>query len=269
MKTFIIAEAGINHEGNFEKAKALVDAAKESEADAVKFQTYQTSLRVGKDNQFFGLLKSCELSYDEHLKLKQYADEVGIEYFSTPFDEISLKFLLDMGVRRIKFASFDVSNKKLLKAANDLATQYLSMEVILSVGMSSVDEIMAAIDILKDVKLVLLHCVSSYPTPPNKANLLEIHSIRNLTGGHYPVGYSDHTPDIIIPSASVLMGAAVVEKHFTLDKTDSAVDNPVSADPSMFKKMVGLIRLYESSLGDGSVGLKEVEKFFTIFKRTS
>ena len=270
MKTFMVAEAGINHEGSLAKAKELAYAAKESNADAVKFQTYQTHLRVNADNQFFNLLKDCELTYDEHAELKEYCDQIGIEYFSTPFDEISLSFEVEvLRNKRIKFASFDVGNTKLLTAANELGKKNPNLKVILSVGMSSVDEILAATNCLKDTWLTLLHCVSSYPTPPEQANLLGINTLRNLTRGVFPIGYSDHTPDIIIPSASVLMGVTTIEKHFTLDKKDSAVDNPVSADPAMFKRMVELVRGYEAAMGSGSLGLKEVEKFFTIFKRVS
>lgn len=271
MKTFIIAEAGINHEGKLNKAKNMAEAAKESGADAVKFQTYQTALRVNRDNQFFDLLKGCELTYDEHMKLKEHCDNIGIEYFSTPFDKISMEFEVEkLGTRRIKIASFDVGNTKLLEEVNKYGKKHPGqIKSIISVGMSSVDEILKMTNVVKDTDLTILHCVSSYPTPPEESNLLAINTIRNLTSGLYPVGYSDHTPDIIVPSASVLLGATTIEKHFTLDKNDGAVDNPVSADPSMFRKMVKLIRGYEEAMGTGSLGLKEVEKFFTIFKRVS
>jgi len=271
MKTFVIAEVGINHEGSLEKAKELIAAAKDADADAVKLQTYQTHLRVNADNQFFDLLKNCETTYDEQAQMKEYADSIGIEFFSTPFDKESMRFLIeDLGVKKIKFASFDCSNKEFLAEANRFGQIHQDLHVILSVGMSSVAEIMDAIETMKDVpKITLLHCVSSYPTPPEQANLLGIRTIKELVGGVFPIGYSDHTPDIIIPSAAVLMGATTIEKHFTLDKNDNAVDNPVSADPAMFKKMVELIRGYEAAMGSGSLGLKEIEEFFTIFKRVS
>ena len=270
MKTFIVAEAGINHEGNLGKAKKLAYAAKEAGASAVKFQTYKTIDRVQADNQFFDLLKSCELTYEEHKELKEYCDQLNIEYFSPPFDVASLKFEVEtLGNRRIKFASFDVGNTLLLNAANELGKKYSNLKVILSVGMSSVNEILVASECIKNTHLTLLHCVSSYPTPSEQANLLGILSLKNLTKGLYPIGYSDHTSDIVIPSASVLMGATTIEKHFTLDKNDTAVDNPVSADPVMFRNMVELIKTYENALGSGTLGLKEIEKFFTIFKRVS
>lgn len=270
MKTFVIAEVGINHEGSLEKAKELIAAAKDSGADAVKLQTYQTSLRVSANNQFFDLLKDCETTYEEQREMKEYADSLGIEFFSTTFDKHSTKFLIeDLGVMRIKVASFDCSNTELLNDLNEYGKRFGYLKVILSVGMSSTVEIMTAVECLKDVDLTLLHCVSSYPTPPEQANLLGIRSLKELTCGALPVGYSDHTPDITIPSAAVLLGATTIEKHFTLDKNNSAVDNAVSADPAMFKEMVRLIRGYEAARGDGSLGLKEVEKFFTIFKRTS
>lgn len=270
MKTFIIAEAGINHEGKLGKAKDLASAALDSGADAVKFQTYQTRLRVSADNQFFDLLKECELTYSEHAELSEHCKSIGIEYFSTPFDIVSLDFEVEtLDTRRVKVASFDVGNMDLLNVINECGKKYDDFKCIMSVGMSSVDEILAATECLKDTQLTLLHCVSAYPTPPDQANLLGINTIRGFTRGLYPVGYSDHTPDIIIPPASVLMGATTIEKHFTLDKGDCAVDNAVSADPIMFRQMVKLIRRYEGALGSGSIGLKEVEKFFTIFKRNS
>lgn len=271
MKTFVVAEIGINHEGSLEKAKDLISAAKESRADAVKIQTYKTELRVDSDNQFFDLLKQCETSYEEQKEMKQHADQIGIELFSTPFDKHSMRFLIeDLGARKIKFASFDCSNKKLLNEANDFGKQYNDLHVILSVGMSNAKEIIEATNCLKNVsKLTLLHCVSSYPTPTEHANLLGIRSLKELTCGKFEVGYSDHNPDILVAAAAVLMGATTIEKHFTLDKNNNAVDNPVSANPKMFKEMVSLIRTYEKAMGDGALGLKDIEKFFTIFKRTS
>ena len=270
MKTFVIAEVGVNHEGSLDKAKKLILAAKESDADAVKLQTYQTNLRVNKDNQFFDLFKKCETTYEEQREMKEYADSLGIEFFSTTFDKHSTKFLIeDLGVMRIKVASFDCSNTELLKDLNEYGKRFSGLKVILSVGMSSTTEIMTAVGCLSDVELTLLHCVSSYPTPPEQSNLLGIRTLKELTCGVLPVGYSDHSPDITIPSAAVLLGATTIEKHFTIDKGDSSIDNPVSADPKMFKEMVRLIREYESARGTGNLGLKEVEEFFTIFKRTS
>jgi sialic acid synthase SpsE len=266
----IVAEVGINHEGSLEKAKKLILAAKESGADMVKLQTYVTEKRVKADNQFFGLLKDCETTYNEQREMKRYADEIGIEWFSTPFDKESLQFLVeDLGVKKVKFASFDCSNKDLLREANDLGKKYNGLEVILATGMSSEDEILDAVDTLKDVKLTLLHCVSSYPTPTEHAYLLGIETLKFLTAYEYDVGYSDHNPDVYVPAAAVLFGAVMIEKHFTLDKNDSSIDNAVSADPAMFKKMVELVRTYEAAIGTGELGLKEVETFFTIFKRVS
>lgn len=270
MKTFVIAEVGINHEGSLSKAKELIVAAKESGADAVKLQTYTTGMRVKADNQFYKLLEDCETTYEEQREMKEYAETLGIEFFSTTFDKVSTKFLIeDLGVMRVKVASFDCSNTDLLRDLNEYGKKFPHLKVILSVGMSSTTEIMTAVECLSDVELTLLHCVSSYPTPPEQANLLGIRTLKELTCGALPVGYSDHTPDIIVPSAAVLLGATTIEKHFTLDKKDSAVDNAVSADPAMFKEMVKLIRGYEAARGTGSLGLKEVEEFFTIFKRVS
>lgn len=272
MQTFVISEVGLNHEGNFQKAKDLIYASKCSNADAVKLQTYQTHLRVNKDNPFFDLLKKCELSYEQHADLKKYADDVGVDLFSTPFDVYSLKFLIDeLNIRKIKIASFDVSNTVFLEELNNYGKRIPGLHVILSVGMSNVSEILKALKCLESVpKITVMHCVSSYPTKIENVNLSEIISLKNLFRGSLPVGYSDHTPDIRIPALSVLVGANAIEKHFTLDKKDTAVDNPVSADPKMFKEMVNLIREYELILGDGDIRQKQEEEFaIKMFKRIS
>ena len=267
-KTFIIAEAGINHMGNLAEAKALVEAAKECGCDAVKFQSYQAHLRVDKSNPIFDLLKSCELNYEQQTELKCHADKVGIEFFSTPFDEEALFFLIErLGLRLIKLASFDVTNRKFLNAVNDYAKVLPTLKVILSTGMATAKELYAAKNCLRDtMHLALLHCVSSYPTPETEVNLNAIRTLRGLTK---TIGYSDHTNDILAPTLAVLAGATIVEKHFTLDLNNGAPDNPVSADPKMMKQMVEVIRLHEVMMGDGLIEMKDVEKPTVIFRRHS
>jgi len=269
--TFIIAEAGINHNGDLEVAKNLVSAANEAGCDAIKFQTYQTELRVEKDSDIYDLLKRCELSYQETAELKMFADKTGIEFFSTPFDEHSLAFLVEtLGIRRIKLASFDVTNKKFLDLVNECAKRYVSLKVILSTGMSNPAEIVDAVETLSNVQsLTLLHCVSSYPTPEKDVNLGAIRSLSYMARSPRDIGYSDHTNDILVPALAVLAGANTIEKHFTLDLNGPGVDNSVSADPEMMKDMVDAIREHERFLGDGVLEMKKIEEPTTAYRRYS
>lgn len=270
-KTFVIAEAGINHDGDVNRAIALVDAAKEAGADAVKFQTYQTDLRVDKSNPAYDVIKKCELSYEQTADVKWHADKVGIEFFSTPFDEHSLSFLVeDLGVRRVKLASFDVTNHSFLNLVNECGKRYPSLKVIMSTGMSDTNEISGALRCLPSVPhLAILHCISSYPTPEDRVNLKAIKTLRHLLHGRIEVGYSDHTNDILIPALAVLVGATTIEKHFTLDLNGPGVDNPVSADPKMMKDMIDAIRDHELFLGNGDIGMQDIEEAATVFRRFS
>lgn len=269
-KTFIIAEAGINHNGNLQTAMNLALAAKKSGCDAVKFQTYQTDKRIAKDNPAYDILKSCEMSYEDQEELFKYCNEIGIEFFSTPFDNESLNFLMGLGIKRIKIASFDVTNTKFLDDVSKWTMNVPGTNVIMSVGMANRIEVIDALEHLKYASISLLHCVSSYPTPEQEAGLLSIRSLGMI--GHSRVsrvGYSDHTAGIMVPALSVLVGATVVEKHFTLDRGNGAVDNAVSADPDDMKSMVSIIRSYEELLGTGVIEMKEIEKAATIFRRKS
>lgn len=270
-KTFIIAEAGINHGGNLGKAKALVEAAKECGCDAVKFQTYKTEVRTTEGSPIFDILKQCELSYEQQTELKVHADKVGIEFFSTPFDEEALFFLIErLGIRTIKLASFDVTNRKFLSAVNEYAQNLPTLRVILSTGMANYAEIDAAMKHLSNTPyLILMHCVSAYPTPEDKVNLNAIKTLRHIVHGPRRVGYSDHTNDILAPSLAVIAGATTIEKHFTLDLNDGSVDNPVSADPRMMKQMVDIIRMHETMMGDGLLDMQDIEQATTIYRRQS
>lgn len=269
--TFIIAEAGINHNGNIKNAFKLVDAAAFSGCDAVKFQTYQTDLRADASSPIYDILKKCELTYEETSDVKRYADSVGIEFFSTPFDEHSLAFLVeDLSIRRVKLASFDVTNKNLLKMVNEYGKRYPTLKVVMSTGMSNHIDISNALSCMPDVQnLTILHCVSSYPTPDEEANLNAIKTLRNMLHLKIGVGYSDHTDDILIPSLAVLAGATTIEKHLTLDLNDNYVDNVVSADPMMMKDMVEAIRENEIFMGDGDLSLKDIEQDALQFRRES
>jgi len=270
-EAFIIAEAGINHGGDVGKAMALVEAAKEAGADAIKFQTYQADLRSNPSQGAYEILKRCELSYEQTADVKWHADKVGIEFFSTPFDEHSLAFLVeDLGVRRVKIASMDLTNRIQLVLINECAKRYAALKVVMSTGMANPAELSSALTCLPDVNsLAVLHCVSSYPTPEHEVNLSAIKTLRRLLHGRIEVGYSDHTNDILVPSLSVFMGATVVEKHFTLDLNDGSPDNAVSADPRMMRDMIDAIREHESMLGDGTIGLQDIEQGSVPYRRYS
>jgi len=225
MKTFIIAEAGINHDGDLQRAKDLIEAAKESGASAVKFQTYQTDKRVTKDNPAYDILKKCELTYAQQVEMIDHADAVGIEFFSTPFDEDALDFLVnDRGLKRIKLASFDVTNLQFLKKVEKIYKDNRDLDnpnikIILSTGMANEREIEDALYILRHARysLSLLHCVSSYPLDEKHANLGAIQTLYKIAeeynvGTDFEdaedygvVGYSDHTPGIEVPALSVFV----------------------------------------------------------------
>jgi sialic acid synthase SpsE len=270
MKTFIVAEAGINHQGDLEKAKALVESAKECGCNAVKFQTYVAETRADPGTEIYDVLKSCELNYEQQTELKVHADKVGIEFFSTPYDENMLFFLIErLGLRRIKLSSFDVTNRKMLMAVNEYARNLSSFGVILSTGMANYRDIEIATRCMSNVKhLTLMHCVSAYPTPENRVNLSAIKTLKQVMFGR-EIGYSDHTDDILAPALAVIAGATVIEKHFTLDLNNGAADNPVSADPKMMKQMVEVIRVHEGMLGDGLLNLQDIEKPALMYRRHS
>ena len=261
-KTFIIAEIGINHEGNMNEAYKLIRAAKKSGADAVKFQTYITENRTKKDSPIFEILKKCELDFSNFLKIKKFCKELGIFFFSTGFDRESVDFLLgDLKLPLIKIASFDSSNLDLINKIKKY-----SSDVIVSLGMSKVTEIDPLVKKLsKNRNLGLLHCVTSYPIKENESNLSVIHTLRKKYNNI--IGYSDHTKGILVPTLAVASGAKIIEKHFMLNKNDKCVDSPVSIDQFEFKKMVQEIRKVEAIMGDNKINIRQVEKKFLFLKR--
>lgn len=269
-KTFIVAEAGINHQGSLEQAKFLVEAAKECGCNAVKFQSYVAETRANPGTEIYDILKACELDYEQQTELKCHADKVGIEFFSTPFDEDMLFFLIErLGLRRIKLASFDVTNTRMLRRVNEYAKNLQSLSVILSTGMANYREIENALNKMPNTKhLTIMHCVSSYPTPENKVNLSAIKTLKRVSFGR-EIGYSDHTSDILAPALAVIAGATTIEKHFTLDLNNGAVDNPVSADPEMMKQMIEVIKIHEEMLGDGLLNIQDVEEAALAYRRYS
>lgn len=268
-RAFIIAEAGINHGGDIDKAKELALRAKESWADAVKFQSYTTENRVNEENPAYDILKQCELSFEQQLELINYTREIGIEFMSTPFDVSQLDFLLQNNVRKIKVSSFDVTNKTFLKQINDRAKEKKDISVTMSVGMANYNEIEEAIRCLSNVSnITVLYCVSAYPVQDqNDLNLDGINKLNKYFGHLVKVGYSNHHKSSKIPALTALLGVSSIECHFMIDT--ECVDAPVSLDPEMFLDMVKEVREFEAIMGIGKFGVKDVELGSTIFRRKS
>lgn len=277
-KVSIIAEAGVNHNGNLENAKKLVDVAKESGADIVKFQTARLDSLVtekaamaeyqkkntGKSVSQREMLEKLFLSFDDFRELAMYCKNRKIEFLSTPFDIDSILFLNDL-VGFWKVPSGEITNFPYLK---EIATTH--KKVVLSTGMSTIEEIDKAVEVLyqygtKD--LTLLHCTTSYPTDIKEVNLKAMLTLKERY--HVSVGYSDHTCGIEIAIAAVAMGAEVIEKHFTLDKTMSGPDHKASLEPNELKEMVMAIRNVELALGDGEKKPTGAEKENILIVRKS
>ncbi len=260
MGVYIIAEAGVNHNGSFDLACKMVDAAKVAGVDCIKFQTFKASNLVSRnaqkaeyqkentgDGSQVAMLKKLELSYDKFLALKKYCDNVGICFLSTPFDFESIDFLNSIDMPFWKIPSGEVTNYPYL-----VALAKTEKPIVMSTGMCSLDEINYAIDVLKengakDIKL--LHCNTEYPTPFDDVNLRAIQTMRECFG--LEVGYSDHTKGIEVPIAAVALGASIIEKHFTLDCNMNGPDHKASLEPNELTRMVRCIRHIEKSLGSG------------------
>ncbi|HEY9163468.1 MAG TPA: N-acetylneuraminate synthase [Magnetovibrio sp.] len=257
-RTFIIAEAGVNHNGSLERALAMVDAAAKAGADAVKFQTFSADRLVtqsapkaayqkasgAKDETQHAMLQALELAHADHVALQQRAMDCGIEFLSSPFDEVSADMLAALGVKAIKLGSGEVTNIPLLRHV-----ARLNRAVILSTGMSTLEEVAAAMKALDGASVTLLHCVTSYPAPVESSNLRAMETLR--AAFNVPVGWSDHSTGITIPTAAVAMGACMIEKHFTLDRTLPGPDHAASLEPDELAQMVKAIREVELALGDG------------------
>lgn len=263
-KVYVIAELGLNHGGDLSVAKKLIDSARRTGVDAVKFQTYITEKRAAKGSPIFGILKKCALPFKAFKELKEYAQSRNLEFISTPFDEESVDFLEGIGCRIYKVASFDVVNLKLLEKI--AATK---KTIIMATGMSSLKEIKTAFAILKGKtdKIALLGCISAYPTKEEDANLAAISALKEKFD--CVIGQSDHTPEILVPLYAVAAGAQIIEKHYKLDKNMDCVDASVSITEGQMKKLVAEIRRLEDILGSGELGLRQSEKSCEIFRRPS
>ncbi len=263
MKTLIIAEAGVNHNGDINLAKLLIDVAADAGVDYVKFQTFKAEKLVSKnaikaeyqklnmvgdsDTSQYNMLKKLELSQDAHFELIRYCNQKDVKFLSSGFDEESLTFLHELGIKIFKAPSGELTNLPYLKHMASLAEK-----IILSTGMATLQEIREAVEILRQEgfsreNLTVLHCNTEYPTPFEDVNLLAMKTIHEELG--VAVGYSDHTDGIEVPIAAVALGATVIEKHFTLDKNMVGPDHRASLDPLELKEMVRCIRNINIALG--------------------
>ncbi len=265
--TYIIAEVGINHNGNIKNALQLIKEAKNAGAHSVKLQSYITEKRVAKDSPVYDILKNCELSFDNQLECFKLGKEIDITIFSTPFDDESVDFLESANCPIYKIASFDSVNKKLLRKVGST-----NKPVIMSTGMTNLKELEDARDSLnkdgqKQNNLALLHCISSYPTPNDEANLAVINFLKSIHKG--PIGYSDHTIGIEIPLYAVMAGAKIIEKHFTLDTSDVGPDHALSANPDTLKKLIDGLGIIEKTMGKPTLRTREIEKNIIPYRRFS
>ncbi len=256
--TMIIMEIGANHNGSLELGKELIQAAYENGADGVKFQTYKTEKRFAPDNPFIEDFKKFEFSHEQEKQLWNFARSMSDDFIvmSTPFDDESTIFCKEMNSDALKIASFEVSN---LPLVTEVAKA--GLPVVFSVGTCSFNEIDAVVRICREqnVDFLPLHCISSYPTPIDKANLRAIHSLSKRY--QCLVGFSDHTTDSKAAELAVAAGACFIEKHFTLDQSLEGPDHSFSITPQILKELVQRIRNVEEVMGTGEVGPKEVEKF--------
>ena len=278
MGVYIIAEAGVNHNGSFELACKLVDAAKEAGVNCIKFQTFKSNNLVSHvaekaeyqrgttgDGSQVDMLKDLELSYAEFINLKNYCDKVGITFLSTPFDFDSIDFLNSIEMPFWKIPSGEITNLPYL-----LAIAKTGKPVLMSTGMSEMAEIEKAINVLRENgtnEIKLLHCNTEYPTPFEDVNLKAMQTMRDKFG--LEVGYSDHTKGIEVPVAAVALGATIIVKHFTLDRNMKGPDHKASLEPIELATMVQSIRHIESALGSGDKSPSPSEKKNIVVARKS
>lgn len=269
---FVIAEAGVNHNGDPDRAHALIDAAASAGADAVKFQTFKTEQLVSRhaskagyqlettgseDTTQAAMLKALELSPDAHRALMAHCVERDVMFLSTPYDWSSALLLQSLGVAGIKVASTDTTNLPLLR---QLST--LEVPIILSTGMCDLDEVREAVAALSATRhadrLVILQCTSQYPAPEDQLNL----RVMRTMGDEFrcPVGFSDHTSGIEVAAWAVAAGAVMIEKHFTLDRSLPGPDHRASLEPAELARMIAGIRRVEAALGDGVKRIQDVEQ---------
>jgi sialic acid synthase SpsE len=267
---FVIAEAGVNHNGALGRALELVDAAKSARADAVKFQLYRVEEQVSRaattaayqrertgSSSMREMAESYDLPWDAHRDIAAHCRDVGIAYMASCFDPQAIDFLLSLGGESIKIASGEITNCPLLAYAAKTGKP-----ILLSTGMSSLEDVTGAVEHMRESgpsPLALFHCVSDYPTEPRTANLRVMKTLADAFG--VPVGFSDHTEGHAVAAAAVALGACMIEKHFTVDKTLPGPDHAMSLAPRDFEDFVAAVRSAEAALGDGAkrVSAKELE----------
>jgi len=257
---FIIAEAGVNHDGSLENALKLVDAAAEAGVDAVKFQLFRVDEQVSvaaptaeyqQDNSGAKSMAEMAISYDlpweAHREILEHCRKRGIKYMSSCFDQRAVDFLIELGGDCIKVGSGELTNYPLLSYMAKTG-----LPILLSTGMSTLEDVAGAVAHIQnsgDSPLALFHCVSNYPANPKSINLRAIQTLAQAF--QVPVGYSDHTEGVAVAAASVAMGACIIEKHFTLDRSLPGPDHKMSLDPDQLKELVCAVRDAEAALGDG------------------
>lgn len=244
---FIIAEAGINHNGSLKLAKLLISKAKSSGADAIKFQTFRASDIASIGSPFFKIFKKLELSDDDFKKLSDYAKNKNLIFLSTPFSFDAVDLLTRLRVPAFKIASGDLTHIPLIKYA---AKKMKPM--IISTGMATLKEIKETINSIKAVrnkKILIMHSISGYPTLENEVNLKVIKNFKRMFP--YPIGFSDNGDSNLVPLIAVAFGAKIIEKHFTVNKKMSGPDHKISADPKQLQTMIKEIRKIEKMIGDG------------------
>lgn len=276
-RIYIIAEAGVNHNGSLELAKRLVRAAAEAGVDAVKFQTFKADTLVSRDapkadyqkqttdaaESQYQMLKKLELSEESHRELKALCAQLGVAFLSTPFDITDIPFLSALDMPFFKVPSGAITDLPYLRAINAQ-----KKPVLLSTGMATEDEVAAALKLLPDCMVTLLHCTTEYPCPYGDVNLKALQTLQARF--NLPVGYSDHTQGIEVSVAAAALGASVIEKHFTLDRTMEGPDHKASLEPSELKTLVASVHhIAEALSGDGTKTPVEAERAIASVARKS
>ena len=271
-ETLIIAEAGANHDRDKSQAFKLIDEAVKAKVDVVKFQTYSSETLYSKYTPNFAgykdipkLLKSLELPKEWQKDLKLYCDDNGVEFMSSPFDEKAVDSLYNLGVKRLKIAGFECTDPRFVKF---VASTQLPLIISLGIG-TNLDNVTEIYDWVKEVNdkpdITFLHCNNAYPTPYEDINLGQMNKIKK---GGFKYGLSDHTEGILTPPIAVALGAEVIEKHYTIDRTLSGPDHPFAIEPDELKEMVKNIRLVETMMGSKNSEYTNSEKDFSMGRRS-
>ena len=263
--TYVIAEIGINHNGDMKLAKETIDAAVACRVDAVKLQTYSTEGFIHSENPIYDAVKSCEFTRKEYIELFDYAKSKGAVVFSTPECFEDIEFIIDLKSPAIKIASMDMNYRQFVQKVAESGSP-----VLISTGMSYMYEVANSVRWIEETgnnDIILLHCVSCYPAPPEECNLSVIPKLASAFG--YPTGFSDHTVTLDVPFASACLGANLIEKHFTLDKTLKGPDHAGSADPEDMKTLISWLRNLENAIGNSIKEPSKSEKVTRLKKRRS